>query len=171
MASCFLCGSVEESEVWFESEEIFTNLIFDFITSNDIRTIYTLSRNIFDDIVEDALNDTKDRHNAELVKVVYDKSPAVSLNVRLSSFRWNGEIVCPIDDVIDPMITYRTLYKWTVDNSNYMLTYYIDDSDITINVLEMAQKKGVKIYNLAKHLSHIQSQLHDNVIPFKKRTD
>ena len=126
---------------------------------------------MFDDIIEDTVNEIKDDHNAELVKVIYDKSPSASLSVRLSAFRWNGKTVCPINEETDPMITYRTLYKWMIDNSDYMLTYCTDDGDITEKVLKTAQKEGLKIYNLAEHITYSNSHMHENIIQLKRCTD
>jgi hypothetical protein len=171
MASCFLCGGIDESEAWFDGKEYFINLIYDFITQNGIHTIYTLSRNLFDDIVEDAINDVKDGINAKLVRITYEHSPSVTLMIRLNDSDWYGDAISPIEGEVDPMITYQTLYGWMIEHSEYMLTYYIDDSDITINVLKNAKKQNIRIYNLAEHISPEIIPKSNKIIPLKKCTD
>ena len=153
MASCFLCGSVEESNAWFDGKEYFTNLIYDFVTENRIDTIYTLNRNLFDDIVEDAVNIVRDGIGAKLVKVAVNSSPLFVITDKLLWNDYYKEVICPFDEELEPLETYKNLYKWMIDNSEYMLTYYIDDSDISLAVVREAEKSGVKIFNLADKIS------------------
>ena len=162
MASCFLCGSVDEEYAWFDGKEFFINMIFDFITKNDIHTIYTLNRNMFDDIIEDTVNMVRDAINADLIKVAIYSSPIVALESKLHWNDYYKKAICPFEDELDPMVTYKTLYGWMIDNSEYMITYCIDDSDITINVINEAKEKGIKIFNVVDKLPNKIIQLPQN---------
>ena len=43
---------------------------------------------------------------------------------------------------------FSTLYGWMIDNSDYMLTFIADDSDISYYIKNQAVKNKVKVYNL-----------------------
>ena len=165
MASCFVCGCVDEDRAFVDGEEYFVKLIYNFLKKNDIHTVYTLNRNIFDDIVEDAINTVRDGVGANVVKVAISKSPSVVLEDKLLWNDYYKDVICPYDEELDPLKTYKTLYGWMIDNSEYMITHYIDDSDICLDIANAAEKSGVKVFNIADKISV------NKLISFSKKED
>lgn len=152
MNNCFVCGSIYENSYDLIGYEKLFEIVFDFLKKHDFDNIYFAGRNSFDEIIEEIYNSSKFNYKANFLQVVDDDINVFPYFVDVKGNNQDNAVIPFKGEKIEAMKLYSTLYEWMAENSNYMLTFLIDDSDITINIKNMAEKKGVRIFNIANYV-------------------
>ncbi len=148
MSTAFICGNIaEDSNNLLHSSE-FAQVVRSIVLKNGIDRVFITKRNNFDLRIYVSLLTNTETKKVEIIELAdTNKLNIVYYGRRDSGLRF--KTICPFEHEVENKFLYRKLYDYAIENSDYMLTFIDFDDDISTYIAQEAEKRGVKVLNLA----------------------
>ena len=142
--TAFICGSIND---WFLKNTDFSkiqNIVISIIQKNNIDKIFFCKRNSFDDLFFSVFSTgTIEKIDVILLSDIY--------KAQCYSFP-NIKTLCPYNNAIDNQHLYRTLYSFAIKKSDFMITGYKTDDDISAFIKEQAEQNNIRIIDFYSYI-------------------
>lgn len=148
MSAAFLCGNFSAGLTHFITICDIGKIVKEYIKNEKIDKIYLTNRNQFDSMVYESIAFRR-IENIEFVLLRDKRNSDIDYIKNIQSTGVVLKSYCPFDKRIDNDKLYETIYNYAIENSEYMITYLKYDDDISKHIAERAEKKNIKILNIA----------------------
>ena len=150
MSTAFICGYMPKELCLKVRMAQINRRVCSFISDNNIDRIFMCKRTDFDLSIFMGLvaNHLLDFNNIEIIELVDGYKMDFEYRMMYAD-AVKFKRLCPFDKELDNKVLYKSLYDYAIEHSDFMITYARYDNDISLQVMERAKEKGLKIYNIA----------------------
>ena len=150
MSTAFLCGNLSEYAIDTLGTQL-QEAVKKTIEKYNIDKVFLVRKNDFDYRFY-VLSVMSHIENVEFVEIT-DKNKTDIEYYEIMNKGVSFKEIAPFEKEINNKCFYRTLYDYAIENSDYMITFYDFDDDISAVIEERAEAKGLKVINMKDYFS------------------